>query len=119
MIYSISGDCHFDAGLCADWSNAHAGDDFDWTVQSGRTPSALTGPDNDNSGNGKCYCTIGKTIRRLEYRIIVSRSANNNRTHNSIEEIMERREAIDWDILGQSPSLRARVWGGGGGGRLV
>lgn len=47
----------FDAGLGA-WTNATAGDDFDWTAQVGPTQSIGTGPDADHtSGNGSYLYT--------------------------------------------------------------
>jgi len=49
--------CTFDSGLCSGWSQATS-DRFDWTVQSGKTPSRDTGPSADHSGSGKLYLDI-------------------------------------------------------------
>ena len=42
--------CNFDGGLCG--MTQLQGDDFDWVRKSGYTPSAMTGPTHDVSGNG-------------------------------------------------------------------
>lgn len=41
-------DCNFDSGLCG-FSNTLLGDDFDWTVRRGATPSGNTGPKFDHT----------------------------------------------------------------------
>jgi hypothetical protein len=43
------GVCNFENGFCS-WSN-QLGDDFDWTVNSGGTPSGGTGPTGDRNGD--------------------------------------------------------------------
>ncbi|KAM7428099.1 hypothetical protein ABFA07_020874 [Porites harrisoni] len=44
--------CSFDNGLCSGW-NQSSSDDFDWTLSSGSTPSASTGPSSGQGGSGK------------------------------------------------------------------
>ena len=46
--------CSFDNGLCSEW-NQSSSDDFDWTLSSGSTPSASTGPSSGQGGSGKIY----------------------------------------------------------------
>ncbi|XP_031549194.1 cubilin-like [Actinia tenebrosa] len=46
------GSCNFDEGLCTGLMNVGK-DDFDWTINSGATPTAMTGPKTDHSGQGK------------------------------------------------------------------
>ncbi|XP_071492673.1 MAM and LDL-receptor class A domain-containing protein 1-like isoform X7 [Diadema antillarum] len=41
-------DCDFESGLCG-WQQAYYGDDFDWTRNSGSTPSSSTGPSVDHT----------------------------------------------------------------------
>ena len=53
ILYSsphFSGECNFETNLCT-WYNARVGDDFDWIVGSGSTPSFYTGPTADRNGN--------------------------------------------------------------------
>ena len=52
----IAGECDFETNLCT-WYNARTGDNFDWIIGSGSTPSYFTGPTADRNGdrNGKCY----------------------------------------------------------------
>lgn len=45
------GSCNFNEGLCPGLMNV-GNDDFDWTINSGATPTALTGPKTDHSGQG-------------------------------------------------------------------
>ena len=56
--YSASVSCSFDSGLCSGWSQSTS-DVFNWTLNSGPTPSSLTGPSSDLSGTGElaliCY----------------------------------------------------------------
>ncbi|KAL9986057.1 hypothetical protein ACROYT_G000123 [Oculina patagonica] len=54
--------CSFDDGLCPGWSQSDQ-DDFDWTNQNGPTLSPGTGPDSDQSGNGR-YMYIETTLPR-------------------------------------------------------
>ena len=44
--------CSFDSGLCVGWSQSNL-DVFDWTLNSGSTPSSATGPSSDLSGTGE------------------------------------------------------------------
>ncbi|KAL9986059.1 hypothetical protein ACROYT_G000125 [Oculina patagonica] len=44
--------CSFDDGLCLGWSQSNS-DVFDWTLNSGSTPSLSTGPSSDLSRTGK------------------------------------------------------------------
>ncbi len=43
-----SNECTFDDATLCSWTNA-AGDQFDWLLLSGQTPSLGTGPDGDHS----------------------------------------------------------------------
>ncbi len=43
--------CNFDSGLCPGWSQSNS-DDFDWTLHSGSTPTAGTGPSSGHGGSG-------------------------------------------------------------------
>ncbi|KAH3887671.1 hypothetical protein DPMN_011689 [Dreissena polymorpha] len=51
FILSASGavDCNFDQGLCT-WTQ-DKGDNFDWTLNRGPTPTTLTGPSADHTGS--------------------------------------------------------------------
>ncbi|KAL8608892.1 hypothetical protein ACOMHN_065230 [Nucella lapillus] len=42
------GSCDFETGLCT-WVNTHQGDDFDWTMTSGKTATGSTGPTADHT----------------------------------------------------------------------
>eukprot|EP00795_Rhopilema_esculentum_P012712 gene12712-3431_t len=44
------GECDFETNLCT-WYNTLVGDNFDWIVGSGSTPSYFTGPTADRNGN--------------------------------------------------------------------
>lgn len=46
----ISGTCDFDGGFC-EWINLPLGDQFDWTLNSGRTGTMFTGPQKDHTGH--------------------------------------------------------------------
>lgn len=49
------GSCDFETGFCG-YSNVQQGDQFDWDMGSGKSPSFYTGPNNDhtiNSAQGK------------------------------------------------------------------
>ena len=46
----ISGTCNFDGGFC-EWINLPLGDEFDWALNSGKTGTILTGPENDHTGH--------------------------------------------------------------------
>jgi len=48
--------CSFDNGLCLGWSQSSS-DVFDWTLNSGPTPSLSTGPSLDLSGTGNYVYT--------------------------------------------------------------
>lgn len=41
--------CDFEGGLCEGWQNVETGDNFDWTIFSGQTPSSGTGPHFDHT----------------------------------------------------------------------
>lgn len=45
--------CPFDSDLCGFVQSSN--DTFNWTINSGRTPSHGTGPTQDVSGNGKIF----------------------------------------------------------------
>lgn len=49
-LFSILGECDFEKGYCS-WTNVHngKGDDFDWTIWHGTTPSVNTGPTYDHT----------------------------------------------------------------------
>ena len=49
----MPGGCNFDADFC-NWTNEVKGDDFNWTRQTGKTPSSKTGPMRDRTGKGTC-----------------------------------------------------------------
>ena len=44
-----TGTCNFDGGFC-EWINLPLGDEFDWTLNSGKTGTMLTGPTEDHTG---------------------------------------------------------------------
>ena len=44
--------CSFDSGLCSGW-NQSSSDDFHWTLSSGSTLSASTGPPSGQGGSGQ------------------------------------------------------------------
>ena len=44
--------CSFDSGLCSGW-NQSSSDDFYWTLSSGSTASASTGPSSGQGGSGQ------------------------------------------------------------------
>lgn len=46
--FLIIGSCDFESGLCT-WHNTLQGDQFDWTINQGRTSSQNTGPQADHS----------------------------------------------------------------------
>ena len=48
MMFPIPGSCDFERDLCT-YSNARAGDDFDWIRNSGNTSSSNTGPAQDHT----------------------------------------------------------------------
>ena len=53
LIYSTSLVwCSFDSGLCSGW-NQSSSDDFHWTLSSGSTLSASTGPSSGQGGSGQ------------------------------------------------------------------
>uniref|UniRef100_A0A2C9KDP3 MAM domain-containing protein n=1 Tax=Biomphalaria glabrata TaxID=6526 RepID=A0A2C9KDP3_BIOGL len=50
-----SDSCNFESGFCT-WANVRIGDNFDWIIGSGSTPSFNTGPQADNTvGDGTAY----------------------------------------------------------------
>lgn len=52
--FFIEGDCDFEESLTSPdclWNNVNQGDDFDWTENSGGTPSLVTGPSVDRKGS--------------------------------------------------------------------
>ena len=53
--------CNFDNDTYCMWHNVHAGDNFDWILHQGETPSDNTGPTSDH--------TTGTPQGRLVYRI--------------------------------------------------
>jgi len=62
--------CTFDSGLCSGWSQATS-DRFDWTVQSGKTPSRDTGPSADHSGSGKYIYIETSSPRKPDDKAVV------------------------------------------------
>ena len=69
--------CSFDNGLCSGW-NQSSSDDFDWTLSSGSTPSASTGPSSGQGGSGKIHwiffffffqCSFHLQCRRNNYTL--------------------------------------------------
>lgn len=51
------GTCNFDGGFC-EWINLPLGDEFDWALNSGKTGTILTGPENDHTGHDGAYIFI-------------------------------------------------------------
>ncbi|KAL9981490.1 hypothetical protein ACROYT_G010197 [Oculina patagonica] len=51
------GTCDFDGGFC-EWINLPLGDQFDWALNSGRTGTLLTGPEEDHTGRDGAYIFI-------------------------------------------------------------
>ncbi|XP_073258031.1 MAM and LDL-receptor class A domain-containing protein 1-like [Porites lutea] len=49
MLTGEPGTCNFDGGFC-EWINLPLGDQFDWTLNSGKTGTMLTGPTEDHTG---------------------------------------------------------------------
>ena len=49
--------CSFDSGLCLGWSQSKS-DVFDWTLNSGSTPSSSTGPSSGHGGSGKSHSIL-------------------------------------------------------------
>ncbi|KAK7473655.1 hypothetical protein BaRGS_00035133, partial [Batillaria attramentaria] len=47
----LPGECNFDTGSFCSWTNTQAGDNFDWALQQGGTPSAGTGPSSDHTSS--------------------------------------------------------------------
>jgi len=62
--------CSFDSGLCSGW-NQSVSDDFDWTLSSGSTPSASTGPSAGQGGSGliqlNCFLLVPKRGEDLHF----------------------------------------------------
>jgi len=56
--------CSFDDGLCTGWSQSTS-DVFDWTLNSGPTPSFSTGPSSDLSGNGELSLICSSVLRQI------------------------------------------------------
>ena len=53
----VSTTCNLDSGLCDGWKQSNS-DVFDWTLNTGSTPSSNTGPDYDHTGgSGKKMLT--------------------------------------------------------------
>ncbi|XP_022800392.1 MAM and LDL-receptor class A domain-containing protein 1-like [Stylophora pistillata] len=52
-----TGTCDFDGGFC-EWINLPLGDEFDWTLNSGTTPTMNTGPEEDHTGYDGAYIFI-------------------------------------------------------------
>lgn len=48
-LYCLSGTCDFDGGFC-EWINLPLGDQFDWALNSGKTGTLHTGPEQDHTG---------------------------------------------------------------------
>lgn len=62
------GDCSFDNGMCT-WTNSRTGDNFDWIIGGGRTPSFLTGPSKDHTtGSGRLRIAFLSNTVKLCYR---------------------------------------------------
>ena len=75
--------CGFDNGLCPGWSQSTS-DDFDWTLNSGRTSSSYTGPSSDLSGTGQLPMICSSVFRHC-YEIvmpIITRLKLTNLTRN-------------------------------------
>ncbi|KAK3095928.1 hypothetical protein FSP39_020974 [Pinctada imbricata] len=53
----VSLSCDFEDGGCAIFGDV-SGDNFDWTVQSGSTPSSSTGPSSAQAGNNYLYAEM-------------------------------------------------------------
>ena len=62
LLPSVS--CNFDDGLCTGWSQSTS-DVFDWTLNSGPTPSSSTGPSSDLSGTGELSLICSSVICKL------------------------------------------------------
>ena len=62
MFASLSGDCDFEGGLCS-WSNDRTGDDFDWILGQGGTPSSNTGPSVDH--------TLGSSQGKVDLELLL------------------------------------------------
>ena len=52
-----TGTCNFDGGFC-EWINLPLGDEFDWTLNSGKTGTMLTGPTEDHTGYQGMKCVL-------------------------------------------------------------
>ena len=52
-----TGTCNFDGGFC-EWINLPLGDEFDWTLNSGKTGTMLTGPTEDHTGYQGMKCLL-------------------------------------------------------------
>ena len=52
-----TGTCNFDGGFC-EWINLPLGDQFDWTLNSGKTGTMLTGPTEDHTGYQGMKCLM-------------------------------------------------------------
>ena len=68
------GGCNFESGLCT-WQNAR-NDDFDWSLQKGRTASSNTGPSFDHTIGSSGHGTSGEIkivfTDKLDYLIVKS-----------------------------------------------
>ena len=62
--YSASVSCDFDSGLCSGWSQSTS-DVFDWTLNSGSTPTFSTGPSSDLSGTGDLPLNCHSVLRHF------------------------------------------------------
>ena len=65
--------CNFDSGYCSVWSDA-TDDDFNWTRNTGRTPSAGTGPLADHTSGSGYYMFIETSNPRLTYDTAILQS---------------------------------------------
>lgn len=66
MFASVSRACNFDNGLCLGWSQSTS-DVFDWTLNSGPTPSSSTGPWSDLSGTGQLPLIFSSFLTDADY----------------------------------------------------
>ncbi|ESO97870.1 hypothetical protein LOTGIDRAFT_152977 [Lottia gigantea] len=75
----LPGDCNFEKDMCS-WKNTRAGDDFDWIMGAGSTPSRYTGPTTDHttkSTNGKITSLNTKLSRSKPWVFVPSKVAAN------------------------------------------
>ena len=70
-----TGTCNFDGGFC-EWINLPLGDEFDWTLNSGKTGTMLTGPTEDHTGyqGMKCPNMPNWKIKKGPLKLIIKTS---------------------------------------------